>query len=349
MSMLVAMSHAHLPQMVAWQRATWCETRQRYQTMQHVLQTRLLVALRAAGHARDYVPTISPRHWTARETMVENPHGSIWELKCDAMLALHIDRYRRDKRIPTRRLAVFILLGLAEDVPSDAPPVRQHSKLTDAASGRVHGWYEAIMAETGARVSYASIVTLQLLRLLDEHGIHVPIDPSRPWVSLTASRNVAHPDERVGRHAYYIPARLLEPIAQLGQLLGLDIQRIGALVSELVMRVDGLHPMLLTHAFKVARKMDPRAKAKARAQARAVDGIVLDIYSQRFLVLCKEREARDRWLLRGGVGRPPASTVDDHLGRTVHRGNAERIAADRMNRSADFREHRSDVAKRAKR
>ena len=346
MSMLVQMGQAHMPQMVAWQRETWCETRQRYQTMQHVIGVRLLAALRADGYARDYVPTISHRHWTARAPL-DSTSGAIWELKCDSMLALHIDRYRRDRRIPTRRLACLVLLGLAEDTPSDGPRVRSHSKLTETASLRVHGWYEVIMAETGARVSYARIVTLQLVRLLDEHGIHVPIDPSRPWVSLTATRMVAHPDERVGRHAYYVPGRLQEPIAQLGTHLGLDIDRIGALVSELLMRVDGLHEMLLASAHRAARKMDPRARARARAQAKAVDAITLDIYSQRFLKLCKERAARDAWHRKGGVGKPPVSTVDDHLGRTVHGPNADRIAADRVSRHADMREHKQDVARRS--
>lgn len=52
-----------------------------------------------------------------------------------------------------------------------------------------------------------------------------------------------------------------------------------------------------------------------------------DVYVQRFLLLCKEREARDKWLMKGGKGKPPASTVDDHLGRRRGTFNAEKIAA----------------------
>jgi hypothetical protein len=51
-------------------------------------------------------------------------------------------------------------------------------------------------------------------------------------------------------------------------------------------------------------------------------------YVARHLALCRERAARDAWLMRGGRGRAPPSTVDDHLGRAVHRGDARLIALD---------------------
>ena len=51
-----------------------------------------------------------------------------------------------------------------------------------------------------------------------------------------------------------------------------------------------------------------------RKRERAVDGVD---YVAAHLRLCRERAARDAWLRRGGRGRPPKSTVDDHLGRTV--------------------------------
>lgn len=51
-------------------------------------------------------------------------------------------------------------------------------------------------------------------------------------------------------------------------------------------------------------------------------------YVARHLTLCRERAARDAWLMRGGRGKAPPSTVDDHLGRSVHRGDARLIALD---------------------
>jgi hypothetical protein len=51
-------------------------------------------------------------------------------------------------------------------------------------------------------------------------------------------------------------------------------------------------------------------------------------YVARHLTLCRERAARDAWLMRGGRGKVPPSTVDDHLGRRVHRGDARLIALD---------------------
>ena len=60
---------------------------------------------------------------------------------------------------------------------------------------------------------------------------------------------------------------------------------------------------------------------------QAVVPIRPDVYVERFLTLCRERAARDKWLLRGGKGKPPASTVDDHLGRKRGTFNADKIAA----------------------
>jgi len=53
-------------------------------------------------------------------------------------------------------------------------------------------------------------------------------------------------------------------------------------------------------------------------------------YVARHLTLCRERAARDAWLMRGGRGKVPPSTVDDHLGRIVHRGDARLIALDQV-------------------
>ena len=70
-----------------------------------------------------------------------------------------------------------------------------------------------------------------------------------------------------------------------------------------------------------------RDAAAVGSMLQAVVPIRPDVYVERFLLLCRERAARDKWLLKGGKGRPPASTVDDHLGRKRGSFNADKIAA----------------------
>jgi hypothetical protein len=70
-----------------------------------------------------------------------------------------------------------------------------------------------------------------------------------------------------------------------------------------------------------------RDAAAVESMLQAVVPVRQDVYVERFLLLCKEREARDRWLLKGGKGKPPASTVDDHLGRKRGSFNADKVAA----------------------
>jgi hypothetical protein len=64
-----------------------------------------------------------------------------------------------------------------------------------------------------------------------------------------------------------------------------------------------------------------------------------DIYLERFLMLCKERAARDAWHRKGGRGAPPPSTVDDHLGRKRGTFNAEKIASRRSGAETQAAKH----------
>jgi hypothetical protein len=79
-------------------------------------------------------------------------------------------------------------------------------------------------------------------------------------------------------------------------------------------------------------ELDPAAHSQSptglkHTRARSADPVD---YVARHLTLCRERAARDAWLLRGGRGKVPPSTVDDHLGRRVHRGDAWLIALDQV-------------------
>jgi hypothetical protein len=117
----------------------------------------------------------------------------------------------------------------------------------------------------------------------------------------------------------------------------------GKVIVHLIMTSERISPTLLQAGFTYGQAV-ANARRRQRESERAASE---KVYIERFLKLCKERAARDKWQRKGGVGKPPASTVDDHLGRTVHGPNADRIAADRANRHADMREHRQDVARRS--
>jgi len=122
-----------------------------------------------------------------------------------------------------------------------------------------------------------------------------------------------------------------------------DRYAVGRVITHLIMESPSISPTLLQAGFTYGQAV-ANARRRQREHQRAASELV---YAERFLQLCKERSARDRWQRNGGAGKPPASTVDDHLGRTVHGPNADRIAADRANRHADMREHKQDVARRS--
>jgi hypothetical protein len=73
--------------------------------------------------------------------------------------------------------------------------------------------------------------------------------------------------------------------------------------------------------------VDPYPNGRKVTRKRTADPVD---YVARHLTLCRERAARDAWLMRGGRGKAPPSTVDDHLGRRVHRGDARLIALDQV-------------------
>lgn len=78
----------------------------------------------------------------------------------------------------------------------------------------------------------------------------------------------------------------------------------------------------------------PIPKKRARATRVADDtGTGRVDYVARFLALCAERAARDRWHRRGG--KEPPSTVDDHLGRITYSPNAEHAARGHSRRRAE--------------
>jgi hypothetical protein len=74
------------------------------------------------------------------------------------------------------------------------------------------------------------------------------------------------------------------------------------------------------------------AEKPHRKRERAVDGVD---YVAAHLRLCRERAARDAWQRRGGRGKAPESTVDDHLGRTVRRGDPRMMGTEALLRGRE--------------
>ena len=109
-----------------------------------------------------------------------------------------------------------------------------------------------------------------------------------------------------------------------------------ALVAWVMSRADAPVPLALSDGtLRPPRGRPTKAAGPAkphRKRERAVDGVD---YVAVHLRLCRERAARDAWQRRGGRGKAPESTVDDHLGRTVRRGDPRMVGTEALIRWRD--------------
>ena len=102
-----------------------------------------------------------------------------------------------------------------------------------------------------------------------------------------------------------------------------------AVVAWVMSRAEApVPPALSNGTLRPPRGRPTKAGApgKPHARARPVDGVD---YVAAHLRLCRERAARDAWQRRG-KGRAPESTVDDHLGRTVRRGDPRMMGTEAL-------------------
>jgi hypothetical protein len=99
-----------------------------------------------------------------------------------------------------------------------------------------------------------------------------------------------------------------------------------AVVAWVMSRAEAPVPLALSDgALRPPRGNPSKRGPKPRAQpGHGVD------YVAAHLRLCREREARDAWQRRGGRGKAPESTVDDHLGRTVRRGDPRMVGTEAL-------------------
>ena len=217
---------------------------------------------------------------------------------------------------------------------------------------RVLKWQHALMSADHQVPEWTSIARWQVVRALVALGYHLPEQPVRyttrcrdidasgafrtrlalvPSVAAAcfeeARRRECELKEVVNACLASLPDEppTLPPRMERAELQRLYLEQRNARAREVRRaRASGEEP-----AMKKAGRLSQleRDAAAVGSMLQAVVPIRPDVYVERFLLLCKEREARDRWLLKGGRGKEPPSTVDDHLGRKRGSFNPEKVAA----------------------
>ena len=345
---LTVLPEQHLPTIREWQRATWDQERQRYSALKFLLTLRLVSALHQHGIGLTYEYMGRTTDAWSRELVEINARGTQPRLAMSTHLKRYVGEYQQRENIDLRVGAILELLGLERARRAEEGGPSRHVHISGAALQKLMQWRQEISAHSGAAVSLASILAVQLIDGLERLGIRCDTRTGErmPTARIRGGRPPTETDDRTHSYDYQVPVVLYGLCLQAAPRLGIssaDRYAVGRVITHLIMETGKLSPTLLQAEFTYLQ-----AIANARRSLRAKERAESDkVYAERFLRLCKERAARDRWQRNGGAGRPPASTVDDHLGRTVHGPNADRIAADRANRHADMREHKQDVARRS--
>ena len=345
---ITVLPEQHLPTIREWQRATWDEERQRYAALKYLLTTRIVSALHQHGIGLSCKYTARATTLWSRELVEINARGTQPRLATSIHLMRHVGEYQQREQIDTRSGAILELLGLERARRAEEGGQSRHVHISGAALQRVLQWRQEILAHSGAAVSLASILGVQLIDGLERLGIRCDTRAGErlPTAPLRSGRPPAEAEDRARAYNYQAPALLHARCLEAAPKLGIDVTSryaAGQVIVRLVMESPSISPTLLQAGFTYGQAVANARRAQREHQRVASERV----YAERFLQLCKERAARDKWHLKGGVGKPPASTVDDHLGRTVHGPHADRIAADRANRHADMREHKQDVARRS--
>lgn len=205
--------------------------------------------------------------------------------------------------------------------------------LDDELRDAIRAWQLATQSE-GRTYPASSIVLVQVTQALrEDHRADVPdVRPQRhssPPVSSSEMSALWQRDStwkkraRVEVQMHADTMRALIAVARKSRTFPSP-----QMVRDVVLSRVGKPLPACLERVPVQKKRGVSATRVARASESAgVD------YVARFLTLCAERAARDRWHRRGG--KEPPSTVDDHLGRTVYPPNAEHAARGLSRRKAD--------------
>ena len=217
---------------------------------------------------------------------------------------------------------------------------------------RVLKWQHALMSADQQVPEWTSIARWQVVRALIALGYNLPEQPVRyttrcrdidasgafrtrlalvPSVAAACLEEARYREcdlrEVVNACLASLPDEppTLPPRMERAELQRLYLEQRNARAREVRRaRASGEEP-----AMKKAGRLSQleRDAAAVSSMLQAVVPVRQDVYVERFLLLCKEREARDKWLLSGDMGEPPTSPVDDHLGRKRGRFNADKVAA----------------------
>ena len=224
--------------------------------------------------------------------------------------------------------------------------------LSVAMANRVLRWQHALMSADQQVPEWTSIARWQVVRALIALGYQLPEQPVRyttrcrdidasgafrtrpalvPSVAAAcfeeARRREAELKEVVNACLASLPDEppTLPPRMERAELQRLYLEQRNARAREVRRARANGEELALKKAGRLSQL--ERDAAAVGSMLQAVVPIRPDVYVERFLLLCRERAARDKWLMKGGRGKPPASTVDDHLGRKRGAFNADKVAA----------------------
>ena len=223
--------------------------------------------------------------------------------------------------------------------------------LTVAMAERVLMWQRKLVTEDGQVPEWTSVARWQMVQALTAMGYTLPEQPIRyttKWrkedmVGCFRTRLAIVPSIAAAcyEEARQREVKLVRVVNEMLALLPDEPPTMPPRMSKA--DLDKLYKELRAARWKEVRQAKARGEhiplkkagrqsqlerdaAAVGSMLQAVVPIRPDVYVERFLTLCRERAARDKWLLSGGRGKPPASTVDDHLGRKRGTFHAERVA-----------------------
>lgn len=223
--------------------------------------------------------------------------------------------------------------------------------LTVAMAQRVLMWQRKLVTDDGQVPEWTSVARWQMVQALTLLGYALPEQPVR----YTTKWRREDLDTSFRTRLALVPSIASACFEEARQREAKLVQVVNALLASLPDEPPTMPPRMsraeLDRLYKAQRAARWKELRQAKARGESIPlrkhgrqsqlerdaqlvgqmvGVVKpkpDIYVERFLQLCRERAARDKWLLSGGRGKEPPSTVDDHLGRKRGTFDAQKIAA----------------------
>ena len=207
-----------------------------------------------------------------------------------------------------------------------------------AMRDQLRAWQLETRNLAGSVYPALTVAMVQVRAALADLGIEMPpIDVQRTGthaaLDSAADRALAMatggPRHTIDRLRICMEPRRFAVIAEAARSLGYRSPQ-EAVVAWVMSRAEAPIP----HALSSGALRPPKGNPSKRGpKPRAHPGHGVD-YVAAHLRLCRERAARDAWLRRG-KGKAPESTVDDHLGRTVRRGDPRMMGTEALLRGRE--------------